>query len=590
MATVLTINGTPKYVPPGGLRYRKEGASESMTATIQDTDSSASAYRPVRGDLVVLTEDGELAIGGPITKVTDRRIIDDVGTETTFEVSDWTHLLDSIHVFETYVEQGAYVTFAHVVDLYLTEPYGVTYIGTTTGGPTLPAMSFEGEPLRSVIEKLETMSGLFFRINGLKQASAGPKETSSYVLAPDGSGNTEVLFPSVEWEASRARLATRVYVQIGASGTAALARTEDHAGDGARTVYLLDAVLRASEVPATIAVHRGSVTVETLGVYPSDYATHEWTYAAHYPAQNARAEIIHNTALGSVLTGGQFIRVDLSLGFPITVRVEDEAAIDGGDIIERFYAHSDVATVEEGLALAAGYLRDQSADPTKAIVRTRQGHIYPNMEVGLEFPGRLLSGDWLVTATEGADIGIPWSESNAIVKTHTLVQGDHVGRTVLDFLRRVGRGGGSGGGGAVIGVGTPPGSGSGTVGYPVGHTQPLGGDNYNAYTATTTWQDWPHFPPTRHGGAGMAGDWLLRTPMYQMSAGTLEARLINQADSSVIASTSTTQTGTLTNQNWAFETDAYAAPSSVLDVILQFRVTSGSRKVKLGQATLVKTS
>ena len=56
----------------------------------------------------------------------------------------------------------------------------------------------------------------------------------------------------------------------------------------------------------------------------------------------------------------------------------------------------------------------------------------------------------------------------------------------------------------------------------------------------------------------------------------------------VLADTSTTQTGTLTNQNFAFPTDTFSLASAT-DVLLQFRVSSGSRKVKCGQATAVRS-
>lgn len=140
------------------------------------------------------------------------------------------------------------------------------------------------------------------------------------------------------------------------------------------------------------------------------------------------------------------------------------------------------------------------------------------------------------------------------------------------------------------GLSVPPAASSGGTGSVfVGYGIPLGGSNIQTLSLTTSWQDVGEANPMPHP-ADPAGTWTLRVYAYQLSAGTMEVRLL--VGGVEVASVSTTATGSYVDVSFfgSALTDTYTGPGAVGQCLLQARVTSGSRVGVVGQCHTVKTS
>lgn len=584
MAVTLEIAGidVSDMLRDSTLTFQKIYAFERFDFQVLDLDSSVGAYRPQCNQEFQLWHNADLLGGGLIVGVQDQRVIDGVGTLTTITTRDFSIVLDRLIVSRT-IEEGDAIAILY--DLFTTflQPKGFTWISATSGGPTVVEAAYDHQPLAQIFTDVCERAELYWRVNGAKQVAV----LAAGDLTGDPLAASDVIEADADtWEQLAADQANRLFIRTGGSGV--VTHSESRTGDGTQTRFHLNVEPRPPQTEPTPITYWPTTVTENGTEYAIGGG--RWAY-------DEEEHAVYVVSGGAPANGHSIVIGGYEVEYPAWVRVWSAAATDAaGDwdyaaLIDAVVQAGDKTDIVQAAEWGRVELTRRGALPKVRTCSTYKPGYYPLLRVAVSDAARLLTGNFLISRVEGGlSIIDPAFSSHELLYRLELVEGDQLPATFRQAWQA--RGASSAGGTSVLGGGNSSEGTGGTssAALPVGHTQPLGGDNYNAYTATTTWQDWPHFPPTRHGGAGMAGDWLLRTPMYQMSAGTLEARLINQADSSVIASTSTTQTGTLTNQNWAFETDAYAAPSSVLDVLLQFRVTSGSRKVKLGQATLVKTS
>lgn len=90
--------------------------------------------------------------------------------------------------------------------------------------------------------------------------------------------------------------------------------------------------------------------------------------------------------------------------------------------------------------------------------------------------------------------------------------------------------------------------------------------------------------------ADPTGTWTLRVYAYQLSAGTLEVRLL--VGGVEVARVSTTATGSYVDVSFygSALTDTYAGPATVGQCLLQAKTTSGTRKAVVGLCHTVKTA
>lgn len=551
-----------------GFEITKDGGVETMTFVVFNEDVSTFAYSPAHGHTVRAAFDTDLEFGGVVQRLTRTRVKTrvgikvecrgwafDAGVRLTKTVAAGAHLLDLAHdLFTTYLQ-----------------PRGWTWTGDTTGGPELPELTVEKQPLSGLYDELTQETGYPWRVNGDKVLSWTPAGSLSAPTALTESNATILKGHAIESTGTRA--ANRLFAQSGGTGT--VAHSETHTGDGTRVCFPVN--VEPSTPPTEV--------VETVSGTPTTYAIGggRWNW-----------DVDHVAAVkvsGGSLAPGDSVTVPLTVERPAWVRAWTAAAVassgyfNWASVLDTSVQAGDRADVVQLVAWAQAELGRRLISRTIRL-RTFTRGWYPWQKAAVTLPLDGVSGDWLVISTRLRVVG---RGDQAPEMTLTLLEDGGSPRWWFDYFRERS---GTTTGGISVGAGGV-GSGGGSVGsgtLPIGHVIPLGGLNDDTFEATTSWQDWPNALPQRVGGPGMAGTWRLRAPMYQMAAGTLEARLFDVSAGAALATASTTATGTNAGREWPdpLPYADFSAPAGVDDILLQYRVTSGTRRVRLGMAGAVR--
>jgi hypothetical protein len=371
----------------------------------------------------------------------------------------------------------------------------------------------------------------------------------------------------------------------GAATTYTLTGDATGTDQGQYTIAFTPGLAAAVEDDAPLVFGADTFVALEVGGTPTALGS-TWTFD---PADNAFTK-----ATGGAPANGTVITKVEPILFPAMIRVWDaslllsDGSINADAAVDAVLEVGDITDVGQAADWGREELARRVEEPWRVVVLTDEPGFYPLQEVTLSIPDRDLTGTFLIERQRCL-----LNTQADVTYELTLVEGERLGKAWFEYFKK--RRGGSAGAisasgstaGGSTGGGTG-GGGTGTGAFPEGHTIHFGGDNYTAFTATTSWQNWPHAIPTRHGSAS-PGSYELMTPMFLLSAGTLEARLIDQAaPGTPLATTSTTTVSTVAAQGFDFPTDTYTEPSSVKNVLLQFRVTSGTIKVVLGHASSFK--
>ena len=567
MALTFQINGTGRRanLRDGSLVIEKYFGVEVLTCQVLDKSSpGAGAFRPTLGQSIYVEDGSDLLFGGVIVDRREETLWGASGapvvTVNTITARSYETLADSIVIDSlSIVSQDVLVTAAALCTTYLA-PLGVTNIGAVSGGPTLPALEFDHQPLSAVFAQLTQLSGYPWRINGdLEFGFGAPGDLTGPALSESNAFNV-----GFEVEQSRVIRATRLFLRTG--GTGIVTHTEGRTLNGTQTTFLLNV---EPQTAPTIVTQNGV----------------DYTIGASVWSYNSTLKAIVRSSGG---TAGHAVSVSYPVEFPAWVRVWDsrvQAAAGTwvtASLVDAVVDASDQTDLAQAKAWGDEDIARRIAQPLVVTCRTRTKGYYPLLQVALTFADSGVSGNYLVQS-----VRVEATMDDYVVYVLTCVQGDLLQRNWFDFFRQ--RPGSTTGGVSVLGTSVPGSTPSGASSLPEGTTASLGGDNLNAYTLTSSWTDAPQARPTRLGGTGMAGSWLLRVPLFQLAAGTVEARLYNQTTAATLGTCTTTQTGALLSGSFAFPTASVTAPTNVDDVILQWRVTSGTRKAVMGQATVVKT-
>lgn len=646
---MVTVNGLDRraFTAYRSLRIDKEDAREECVLDTIDMDRGPAAFRIAEGDSIRVTNAGLLEMGGEAYVVTEP-ITGRGGIRTQVRVKGWTFQAGEIRqVRIAFPSQGLYTTAEQLRVAFLAAK-GWTNNGATSGGPILPALVYDGVSVLDILNDLQARSGIPWRVNGDRQFQFAPAGT---LLAPVAfTEDNSVIVPGASVTRSKVRRATRLFVSTGGAG--AVWHHEDHIADGFKSsfpVHVLPVKQVASLAGAagsaatTLSLRglRANATVAAGDTFvPAGQAT-TYTIAADATTDDSGAVTVSFTpglaaglAEGESVTfdAGTFVRLEVNgvptplntgawsfhhdesrfiraagaapvgtvvrylapIELPALVRVWDASALT----IFGAWNYTNIRDAElsapeqTDLAMAKPWadaqLASRATTPAEIRLRTFAQGCYPWQRATVDLPTHGVAGDYLIKRVTVTDVG----KADQVPQVEvTLLEGDALGTDwTAHFRERAGVGAASAGGAAVLpgGAGTP-GGGGGTSSLPTGTTLPLGGDNAVAVLATTTWQDIPQAIPLRQGGPGMAGSWLLRAPVYQLAAGTLEVRLLDQTTGATLSTVSTTAVGSyVDNSFFAFPSAIYAAPTGVDDVLAQYRVTSGSREVVIGKATAVK--
>lgn len=576
MAITLTIAGVDRtaYLQRLSWSVQKEYANETFRGDLRDLVFSASAYAPTVGQAVTLHHGTDLLFGGRITDVKRGRLEDEGPIVTTIDARGWESLAEEVVVTDTLASTSA-LAMGYALFLAYLQPRGCTWVSSTSGGPTVPELVFDHQPLSTVYQQISKLTNYLFRINGEKAAGmVAPGELD----APITWTGADVL-KGFTFTKTRADRATRLYVRTGGTGT--VSHTETNTGNGVATVFPLH--VEPKDAPTEV--------IEEGVTFALPSAT--WTYNAPLKA------LVRASALGVA----DAVSVTYNVDLPAWVRewsstVEDATgAVDATLAVDAVLQLTEVIDLEQARALGQAEIARRVSEPWEAHGVTRLPGWYPLLRLPIDMTAEHgIDADFLVKSVTVTpdDIDEASNDHHVSYAVHA-IEGDTPGRMWDELFREL-QGGGSGGGIAITGTSSGSGGVSGSASLPEGTTFHVGGSNGQTFLATTTWAAVPEAIPTRLGGPGMAGTWTLRVPMYQMSAGTMQVRLLDQTATAIAGTDvvlgsvlSTTATGSYVDVSfYDYEEGSVAAPSSVNDVLLQVAVTSGSREVVVGHATLVK--
>ena len=569
MSFLFKVNGTTRteFVRYSTLQIRKDGAMES--ARLEFVSDDAQPLNVIDGDTLHITQDGGLEFGGEVVSVNVTRIDRSPRgrTVTSVDAQGWRFEADDLVISAEFPVMPIYTLAEYIRATYLAAK-GWTNVGQLAGGPNVPqALTYVRQSIGAIFDELQKLTGIPWRVNGDRQMGfvpAGAFRTPVDFTSGDGS----VVLTGVSWSRQRLRQATRVFATTGGSGR--VQHSDTHTGNGTMRVFPLTVIPMKEGLPTQVI--EGSTTHQINGG--------RWTYDVN------ESQVIANTPVGA----GVAVSVPFAVDLPVTLRVYDASTrhADGSwnfaKAIDALLQASEQTDIAHAHAWATAELNGRMENPRALELSTYAQGIWPWQQGLCSFPERGINGQYLVQSTLLTDIGRVNSKPRIDV---SLLEGSALGRDWTQYFKE--RAGSSGGGSSVsTGGGVPPASAGGAAGLPSGVTFHLAGDNVTAYTISTAWLDAPQLVPINLGGAGMAGQWMLRVPAYQLSAGTLEVRLLDQVTQQALSFLSTTQVGVRLEGPFAYMSANFPAPADVHGVLLQWRVTSGSRQAVMGQATVVK--
>lgn len=465
--TIASVNKTSSVVG-SSLRVSKDDVVEICSFRTFSRDLTSSAYRPVVGSTVRIDQDGSLLFGGIIDEVVDRASneLNAGATEVECRATGYHALPQRVLVTAAYAAgEGAYAVYADLCSL-LTTYYGVTNIGTLTGGVSLPAITWDHVPVSEALNQLNTITAglgvaMYWRINGDKQFAAAELGTDS---GQTFTAANAMVIRSFSWTKSQATTLTRVWVKVGQSGMGGTARTQTWTGNGSRVNFYLD--VAPSLTPTGV--------YENSTPYAVPSAT--WTYEA------TRNRLVRATPLGAGVT----LSCTYTIYYPAYCRAETEAQIDAGNLTEAVYDYPDVVDLNQGVQLAAGHLSQQSSSPKRIRLQTRVVNIYPLELCTCTFSDRLISGSYLVRSVNISAI----QGLSALLYEVELWETTALGGTWLDWWRERMT---TGGGASYVTTGSGGGSPSNTIVQGIGMAY-LGGSRVTAVqTGAATYVAHPEY-------------------------------------------------------------------------------------------------
>jgi hypothetical protein len=562
MALTFEINGVDRlaYLRDGTGVVDKVGGVEVFDCELWErTSPGASAYRPTRGQSVRVEHDSALLFGGEVVDVVERAVWGDAGvpTATVLRVTavGRERVADRILIDRLTITGDDVLVIADDLCSTYLAPFGITNIGATSGGPTVPTIEVDHQTLSAVLARLQQHSGYVPRINGDDEfAMVAPGDLTGTAITTSNARTVERLTV----QTSGVERVTRLFFQTGGSGT--VTHTESRVGDGTATVFLLN--VEPSVIPTEVD--------ENGTPYALPSAT--WTYNSDLKA------IVRASALGN----GTPVSVSYAVDLPAWGRAWDASTTDStgawtaSALVDGVVQLGDLTDVVEATAWARAEVARRVSEPQVVQVSTETPGYYPLQQIGITLTDMGVSGTFLVQS-----VRVRILTADLVIYDLTCIEGDDMGRTWLDYYRE--RPASTGGGIVVASTG-----GGGTVSGTASLQRiPLGGDNYRG-DRPSGWTDIPNAIPIRFGGAAMAGTWTLR--VYRRVTSTtspttnVDVRLCDVTNAVTLATIAGTSATTFT-----VGTTTFAAPLTEGVVILQYRVTDGGAspaEARIGQCSI----
>jgi hypothetical protein len=422
-------------VRQGGLRLNYAlGSNWTADFPVQDTDSTASAYRPDLDEEVLTTYFGQRIHKGHIVTIRN-------GPLAASSVGAMTQVLSKANRISTdQIEVTAEYEAGQTVDVIVTDLFD-TYIAPNFTGYVLdPAMltgpvisetvTFEATRLQEAFNRLTDLTGWIIRLTPddvFECFEPGTKSAAFALTAANGlaelvgSGSVR---PVVTWEKSRSTFVNRVNLKYG-SGTASVTETipangTDYSFDLAYE-YVSDFETVDNDGTPEIATRQGigfDLAVQWL-FYPPAALGDPWTL------RRETTGVADPPAAGT-------ITVTYVAQFPEIVTVEDAVSIAAVGLFERTFTAPTVFDADEAAELAAGHLRVNSSAPKIITVNTLQYPMpLPGDVINLDYPDLLIDDeDYLITQVSAYDYN-----PDALAFTFTCVEGTEIKRNWTDLLR-----------------------------------------------------------------------------------------------------------------------------------------------------------
>ena len=566
-----------------GWGLNKRLAAETFTFKFVNTVVGPGAFRPASNSSVLAYHGSDLLFGGRIKAMDEYRLGGDGPVCIDVSCRGWEALAEESIITAT-IALGPIIT--RVYGLYQTylQPKGVLWLGATSGGLTMTNdVTVVRTSLADLLNQMCKQVNYLWRINGEKYMGINLPGSLLFPDNPLTSAHFEM--GSIRRHDKAYEYANRLILMSGGSGDAM--HSETHVGNGVKTRFPLNVEPKAPVQDSETEVWTYYWPTETkingvtklldgsAGWFYDEQEHHVWTNGAPVP-------------------NGHTVQTGYKIGYPATIRAWlPEALTSAGGwnfatMIDKMINMTHMSDVVQIKQWGDVELARRAAEPLVVTGTTRRKGYYPLMTGQLLIPEHVVNNDYLIQNVRVRDSGISETEPNHLLYDLEFIEGGIVGRQYETLFKEF-LGGGSGGS-TSVGSGGGSGGGTGVAELPIGATIHLAGHNDAAVYLTTTWSDAPQAIPNRFGGAGFPGVWRLRPPMYQLEAGTVEARLWDQTNGVVLASCSTNAVGALLSNAFGFPEVTFVAPLTVVNVLLQVRVTSGARDCVIGHATVVRDS
>lgn len=441
-----------------------------LHARTVDFPSSATTghWKPNEFDIIRLIENGtDLIFSGLVQDVEAAPLMADLGTAASFSAADDNIYAEFAAIHSLTIPQGYTVKQAAQLIVPYLAPYNVSLAGDQVDGPAISADAdiVLSETFASdILNQITQATGYNWRIT---YALSGGVVVRTLKLAQiatvDAPWTLDTTNPPLgDPPLLLAKLGSAYFncqiVMIGTPQT--LAQQEIEEGNGSKrifTVHYYGPILN-SEVVKNFGNPPGcdgEVYVATLGIYPADYGTHQWTFESDFnPGTLTGPGKIHqNPALGAALGVSNFLSWSVLVTYPMPVIAKDDAEIALKGFTKPAYsAAEDIFTYPEGLVIAQGRLRTSVVLPDQIKFHTRKAGLLPEQKLPVNLPN-LLGGIADDFAIQNVNVRLP---SQFIVQHEvTATSAFEYAGSWLDPFRRWDSGGG---GGSIPAVSGSPGS------------------------------------------------------------------------------------------------------------------------------------
>ena len=439
------VNASAKSLQPGFSIREAPNGRNLFDGSMLSLDGS---FRLEVGDDIDLTEDGTFIFGGTIDQPAEAGFGGVSATDAiTLRVSavDYNEIADRRQVVLD-IAAGSLEAALIALEPYY-DDYGVTLDAAQATGPTLPALSFDGERLRDVLDQLSALTDYawtwnisYEKVLGMYEIAATPApfDVEDVDVADYVDGDITVEQPTASNYAN--------YVTVLAGEGTRNIYFERHDGDGVTRSFVLDVTAIALIGALRIDGGAGGFLV---GVYGVD--TMEWTFDA---ATNA---IIQDPGY-PVIAVGHYIEMSYTGQFPLSVFADGGAA--AADRRDKTYAEPTVFIRLVAQGLADAYLARDMRQPRTVRYGTFETGIHPGQTQLFDITKRNLSGQFVIT-----DVQIQNTAGIRVRRNVTAVEGEilpaSIGETVMAWG---GSSTGASSGGVVTVVSSGGVGGSGTAG------------------------------------------------------------------------------------------------------------------------------